>query len=110
MYAVVSFFTGLFALFALVGLWKRLARPQVIVLDEAWVELPKSIFARENMRVAYPEIVSVAVSEVMGDRTLRIDLKDGTKKEIVQNHLPSREAFDEIAAALLERAGLVRPP
>src|SRR5688572_26539960 len=109
-YLVLSIATGVFALVALFGLGKRLTCPQQIVLDDSGLDLPKSMFSRESLRAPFTEIASVSVSEVMGERTLRIALKDGKKKEIVQNHLPSRQAFDEIAQALQERTVLVPPP
>lgn len=110
LYIVASLLCGIFSMLALIGLWKRLSCPQEIVVDDEGLEVPRSLFSRENMRVTYAEIASVTVSEVMGERTLRIGLRNGAKKEIVQNHLPTKEAFTEIAEVLQQRTGLVPPP
>ena len=108
-YAILSVATLLLALAGLFGLWKRFAVPQEIVVDDEGIEVPKSILSRERVRVPYSEIEAVRVAEVMNERTLRVVLRDRSTREIARNHLPSEDAFRDIAATLQERAGLVPP-
>ena len=109
-YITISILCGVFALVGLFGLWKRFARPQEIVVDDEGLEVPRSILSRDRVRVPFAEIASVSITEVMGERTMRVDSRDGSKREIAQNHLPSKKSLDEILEILRARTGLVPPP
>src|SRR5688572_2046385 len=106
---VCSVLCGLFVLVAIFGFWRRAARPQEIALDEQGLVVPKSFLSREGMPIPFACIAEISITEVTGDRFLKIRLQDGTRRSITESLLPSKAAFDEIVAALRERAVLVPP-
>ena len=110
LYFGVSIFCAVFSLVGLAGLWKRFVFPQEVVVDDYGLEVPKGYFTRDTVRVPYDQVASFSVSEAVGERTLRIDLKDGTRRHLAQNQLTRKNAFEEIVEALSARAGLVPPP
>jgi len=100
---------GVLALVAVFGVWRRLARPQRITLDDEGLEVPKSFLSREGVLVPFSHIISVSVTEVTGDRFLKIGVRDGRRHSITQSLLPSRQAFDEIHEAVRTKSPLVPP-
>ena len=58
------------------------------------------------MRVPFSQIRQALVTQVAGDRFLKLEIRDGTRHSITQSLLPSKAAFDEIHDAVLQRAPL----
>jgi hypothetical protein len=105
-YVVLSAIGGVLTLTGIFGVWRRLARPQTITMDDEGLEVPKSFLSRDNVRVLFSEISQAHVTQVTGDRFLKLEVRGGTRHGITQSLLPSKAAFDEIHAAILERAPL----
>lgn len=105
-YIVVSALGGLLTVAAVFGVWRRLARPQTITVDDDGLEVPRSFLSRDNVRVPYSQISNAFVTQVAGDRFLKLEIRDGTRHSITQSLLPSKTAFDEIHDAILQRAPL----
>jgi hypothetical protein len=105
-YVSCSAIGGVLTLTALFGVWRRLARPQTIVVDEEGLEVPRSFLAHDNVRVPFAQIKQASITQVSGDRFLKLELNDGTRHSITQSLLPSKAAFDEIHDAIRQRAPL----
>lgn len=109
-YWAVAAVSALFVPAALFGIWRRVARPQRIVMDDDGLLVPKSAVSTEEVRVLYSDIVGVELITVYGERFMTISIENGKKHSIAASLLPTRRDFDEILEALRERSGLVPPP
>jgi len=108
-YGIVAGVSGLFVVAVILQMFNRLARPQSVILESDALIVPKSSLSSTVVRIPYAEIESVDVLEVAGESFMKIKVRNGSKRDIMQSLLPDKKAFSEILEALRERAALVPP-
>jgi hypothetical protein len=87
---------------AVLGCIAGLRTPRVVRLTATDISAPKFLFSRTETVVPIAEFLDVHVQRVARERFLKIKHRKG-KLTISQGHLPDRQAFDDLCAALADR-------
>jgi hypothetical protein len=80
----------------------RVVLPQRVVVTQTALILPKSRWSSEEISIQYQAIISLATSEVSGQRFLHVAHSSG-KHYVNSSFLPSKAAFEEICEMLAKR-------
>ena len=94
--------TALCAAFVAIGILssvRAMGAPHQIVLDATTITAPKGVMGRALATVPYARVDGVEVTEMRSQKLLTIRYPEG-KLVIARGLLPSKDAFEELLAAL----------
>ncbi len=108
-YTVLSAVSIVFVILAGILACLRIAAPQRVALTRESVVVPRSSWSRRETSVGFRDITGLSVSEVYGQRFLKVLHAHG-KVTLAASMLPRREDFDDICGEIAARVEAARDP